>query len=109
MVRRVHTHAHAHTRLPYAPLVFVRAQHKKNSKNGRITDQTKADMEAALRANQLRNKRIQARREADTALGIYVHFDEEDVARAREKAEREADRAGELGTFEWGVSLEHDL
>ena len=81
-------------------------QHKKNSKNGRIKEQTKVEIEGALRANQLRNTRIQARREADAAMGVYWDHDGEDAARAREKAEREADRAGELESFRWGVPLE---
>ena len=91
---------------PHLALACVHAQHKKNSKNGRIKEETKVAIEEALRANQLRNKRIQERREADASMGIFVPFGGEDAAKARERAEREADRAGILPGFRWEMPLE---
>ena len=87
-------------------LACALAQHKKNSKNGGIKDTTKAAIEEALRANQLRNKRTQERREAGAPMGIPLPFGGEDAAKARERAEREADRAGVLSAFRWEVPLE---
>mmetsp|Transcript_89563 Transcript_89563/g.255801 ORF Transcript_89563/g.255801 Transcript_89563/m.255801 type:complete len:157 (+) Transcript_89563:720-1190(+) len=87
-------------------LRLVGNQHKKNSKNGRIKEETKVAIEEALHANQLRNKRIQERREADASMGIFVPFGGENAAKARERAEREADRAGILSAFRWEMPLE---